>query len=232
MELIIDIETVAVEKNLENLSDELKKHWAHKATLLKFEESTTEIEEKFALKAGIYAEFGKIICIGLGIIDNTHKQIRIKKIANHNEEALLQEFLSIICKLELESKTEIIFCGHNIKEFDLPYICRRATIHQLALPKALRLSGLKPWQVPHQDTLDMWRFGDYKHYTSLDLLATILKVPSSKTDIDGSEVNRVYWEEGSLERIADYCARDIFTTALVYLKLQQKNIEGFEAVNV
>jgi predicted PolB exonuclease-like 3'-5' exonuclease len=232
MELIIYIETVAVEKNLENLSDELKKHWAHKATLLKFEESTTEIEEKFALKAGIYAEFGKIICIGLGIIDNTHKQIRIKKIANHNEEALLQEFLSIICKLELESKTEIIFCGHNIKEFDLPYICRRATIHQLALPKALRLSGLKPWQVPHQDTLDMWRFGDYKHYTSLDLLATILKVPSSKTDIDGSEVNRVYWEEGSLERIADYCARDIFTTALVYIKLQQKNIEGFEAVNV
>lgn len=232
MELIIDIETVAAEKSFDMLSNALKKHWRHKASFLKFEEGVLSIEEIFATRAGIYAEFGKIVCIGLGIIDQNQKKIRIKTIANHDEQLLLTEFLNIIQKLESESKTDIVFCGHNIKEFDLPYICRRATIHQLSLPKALQLSGSKPWQVPHNDTLEMWRFGDYKHYTSLDLLASLLQIPSSKTDIDGSEVNKVYWQEGALERIANYCARDIFTTALVYLKLKHKNIEGLEALYV
>ncbi len=233
MELIIDIETVSEKNSYEVLDESLRAHWEHKANILKLSDEERDTPSKsYFNRAGIYAEFGKIICIGLGFIDREKQQIRIKSLHQHDERELLTSFLSLIQKLEQEHKASIVFCGHNIKEFDLPYICRRALVHGLSLPSSLKLSGLRPWQNPHQDTLELWRFGDFKHYTSLDLLAHVLGIPSSKTDIDGSEVNRVYWLENNLERIAQYCSRDIYTTALVYLKLAHQDAGTYEAVYV
>lgn len=233
MELIIDIETVSGQSGLDQLSADMQGHWERKAMLLRrTDEEPESAASSYFSKAGIYAEFGKIICIGIGLISREQKHIRIKTLANDDEQLLLRSFIELILKMENEHKVNIIFCGHNIKEFDLPYICRRLMVNGLTLPRALQLAGLKPWQVSHQDTLDLWRYGDHKHYTSLDLLARVLDVPSSKTDIDGSEVNGVYWNENDLDRIATYCSRDIFTTALVYLRLKGESIKGFEPVQV
>ena len=233
MELIIDIETVSGQKNISDLKDALQEHWERKANFLKLEPAEIDNPNlSYFNRAGIYAEFGKIICIGIGFVNREQKQVRIKSYANDNEAQLLADFLELIHKLEKEHKTNVIFCGHNIKEFDLPYICRRLMVNGFALPESLNLSGLKPWQINHQDTLELWRFGDYKHYTSLDLLAQVLDVPSSKTDINGSEVNTVYWNDNDLNRIAAYCSKDIFTTALVYLRLKQQNVADYEAVYV
>jgi DNA polymerase elongation subunit (family B) len=220
--LIIDIETVPLFPQWSMLPDGLKAHWQHKMKLMNLDE---EYRENFAAvyqdRAGIYAEFGKIICIGMGFL--TEKEgfwsVRLRSIQAHDEADLLKEFCVLLNRFISQNK-EIIFCGHNIKEFDIPYICRRMLINGIPLPSVLDISGKKPWQLPYQDTLDLWRFGDYKNYSSLDLLAQVLQVPSSKSDIDGSQVASVYWEEKDLDRIAQYCLRDVFTTTLVYLKLK------------
>lgn len=232
MELVIDIETVSGKRNFEELSAPMQAHWQHKASLLKNVTETLTPALSYTAKAAIYAEFGKIVCIGLGFIDMEGKQIRIKTLSDRDEQKLLTDFCALLERLEQEQDGNIVFCGHNIREFDLPYICRRILINGLQLPETLHLSGRKPWQVPHTDTLELWKFGDYKHYISLDLMAEILGVPSSKTDIDGSEVTRVYWEDDNLQRIVAYCSRDIFTTALVYLKLSARPVDGFEPVFV
>ncbi|RYD99869.1 MAG: 3'-5' exonuclease [Sphingobacteriales bacterium] len=232
MELVIDIETVSGKRHFKELSAAMQAHWQHKASFFKNSTDTITPEQSYTDKAAIYAEFGKIICIGLGFIDKEGKQVRIKTLSDREEQKLLVDFCVLLERLAQEHEGNILFCGHNIREFDLPYICRRILVNGLALPETLRLSGLKPWQVPHTDTLELWKFGDYKHYISLDLMAELLNIPSSKTDIDGSEVSRVYWEEDNLQRIADYCSRDIFTTALVYLRLSAQPVKGFEPVFV
>lgn len=232
MELVIDIETVSGEKYFGHLSAAMQAHWQHKASLLKTGAEQVDPAVSYRDKAAIYAEFGKVICIGIGFIDREEQQVRIKTLADREERELLIDFFELIQRLEKENKGDIVFCGHNIKEFDLPYICRRALVCGLKLPKSLELSGLKPWQVPHIDTLELWKFGDYKHYTSLDLMAEVLGIPSSKTDMDGSRVSEVYWENDDLERIATYCSRDIFTTALVYLRLNAHPVDSFDPVFV
>lgn len=220
--LIIDIETVPQFDSFDKLSPLMRKHWEHKVGFLRLSaEEEDDIAAAFLRRAGIYAEFGKIVCVGLGFIvpQGDKLKLRLKSIADDDERSLLQKFCDILHSMEQSQHRDIIFCGHNIKEFDLPYICRRLLIQGLALPQSLQMGGLKPWQVPHKDTMELWRFGDYKHYTSLDLLATILGVASSKTDMDGSMVAEAYWKQGALAQISDYCLRDIHTTALVYLKL-------------
>ena len=220
--LIIDIETVPLYGDWNELPEALQKHWAHKAGFLSLnEEEKADPAHSFQNRAGIYAEFGKIVCIGMGFIIKQDEKyvLRLKSIKHHDEQVLLQEFCDTLLTFEKQHK-EVLLCGHNIKEFDIPYICRRLLINNMPLPKTLDIAGLKPWQVSHQDTLDLWRFGDYKHYTSLDLLAQVLGVPSSKSDIDGSMVGPVYWQLNDLERIATYCLKDIYTTTLVYLRLK------------
>lgn len=220
--LIIDIETVPLSGDWDALPEALQKHWVHKSGFLSLsEEEKADPAFAFRNRAGIYAEFGKIVCIGMGFItQQDHKHvIRLKSISHHNEQTLLQEFCDTLLTFEKQHK-EVLLCGHNIKEFDIPYICRRLLINNMPLPRSLDLAGLKPWQVVHQDTLELWRFGDYKHYTSLDLIALVLGLPSSKSDIDGSMVGQVYWQDGDLERIAAYCLKDIYTTTLVYLRLK------------
>lgn len=222
--LVLDIETVPCREHWLQLDEAFQKHWQHKAEHISLsEEEIGHPDKSFENRGGIYAEFGKVVCIGLGLLTKDDQgngmKIRLKSLFNDDEKALLAEFAKTV-QAFIQINKEIIFCGHNIREFDIPFLCRRFLINGLPLPDSMDFAGLKPWQVPMEDTLHLWRFGDYKHYTSLDLLATVLNVPSSKTDMDGSLVASVFWKEKNLEKIADYCLQDIYTTALVYLKLK------------
>ena len=218
--LFIDIETVPQAENYSELSEKEQYLWRHKASFLTRNEETAE---QIYARAGIYAEFGKIVVASLGwmfgVEDN--RKIRVTTLANNNEATLLSELIEILQKVD---DTNSIICGHNIKEFDIPYICRRILVNGLKLPSILDVSSMKPWQTPYIDTLEMWKFGDRKHYTKLDLLAHIFDLPTSKDDIDGSQVYEVYYKEGDLKRIADYCEKDVVLTCQLYLKMKGQPI--------
>lgn len=230
--LFLDIETVSGEPVYSDLSEDMQALWRLKCRSL-LKQYDEEIDEGVAAdlyeeKAGIYAEFGKIICISVGIVrrDKADKRlgIRLKSFADRDERALLTEFSKIV--EEYYGNPNVFYlCGHNIKEFDIPYICRRLIINQLPLPFMLDLYGKKPWETKHLlDTMELWKFGDYKSYTSLKLLAAVLGFPSPKDDIDGSEVGRVFWEEDDLDRIALYCEKDVLATAQLFLRYQRNPI--------
>ena len=177
-------------------------------------------------RAGIYSEFGRIICIAVGYFHED--ELRIKAFSHHNEKSLLEEFNMLVMEHFNLKGTQL--CAHNGKEFDFPYIARRMIINGITLPLPFQLSGKKPWQINHIDTMELWKFGDYKHFTSLDLLAEILGIESSKSDIDGSMVNEVFYRDNDLERITEYCKRDVSVLAQVYLKLTQNEL--LEGLNI
>lgn len=226
--LFLDIETVSGKLSYDNLNDDFKKLWKLKTkSILKKSDAEFEVDEVadcYTEKAGIFAEFGKIVCISVGIVvhnaETQQYHLRLKSFADHDEKKLLQSFSNLVEKY-YNNPYKHSMCGHNLKEFDIPYICRRMMIHQMKLPTALDISDKKPWETAHLlDTMLMWRFGDYKNYTSLKLLCACFDVPSPKDDIDGSEVGRVYWQEDDLERIAIYCEKDVL--AVVQLLLRYK----------
>ena len=214
--LFLDIETVSQESGFDQLSERFRALWEKKSAVLR---KDSEPEIMYREKAAIYAEFGKIICIGIGYFSEENGQavFRTTAISSHDETALLTEFISILAKLKA-GKWRL--CAHNGKEFDFPYLCRRLLINGLPLPPSLQIMGKKPWETQHLlDTMEMWKFGDIKAYTSLDLMAACLGVPGSKDDINGSQVGRVYHDIGDLARIARYCQKDVSTMAMVYLRL-------------
>lgn len=214
--LFLDIETVPFYSNYQEITPEFKKFWDKKAGLLSRSEGDTP-ESLFA-RAGIYAEFGKIVCISVGysvIVDGV-TTFQIKSFAGDDEKKLLEDFSELLNKSFY--KKEHVLCAHNGKEFDFPYIARRILINGLKLPALLDFAGKKPWEIPHLDTMELWKFGDYKSYTSLDLLASIFGIPTPKDDIDGSEIHRVYWQEKDLARIVTYCQKDVITVAKVLFK--------------
>lgn len=216
--LFLDIETVATVERYDQLPERLKAQWARKTNFLKKEEGETE-EDLFYERAGIYAEFGKIIVVAVGkYIENEKGELGLKTkyYSNSDERELLTEFRSMLEKLPPTTK----LCAHNGKEFDFPYLSRRMLVNGLSLPSLLNLSGKKSWEIPHLDTLEMWKFGDYKHYTSLDLLAAIFHIPTSKGAMDGSMVNEVYYKQGDLSKIAEYCVGDVVAIAQLYLKMK------------
>ena len=221
--LFIDIETVSEKSVYEELSAEMQDFWKNKSKywLKDAEESAEKVAESYKSKAGIYAEFSKVICISVGLIysKNDRKEIRIKSFYGDDEKTLLLEFSELLNnKFDRPDKYKI--CGHNIREFDIPFLSRRMLINGIKLPELLNIAGKKPWEVQHiTDTMEMWKFGDYKNFTSLALLATILGIKSPKDDIDGSMVGQVYWETGDLERIVKYCEKDVKTVAQIYLKM-------------
>jgi len=217
--LFLDIETVSQFPNYQLLPGIFKIHWDKKAERLKKDNETPS--ELYA-KAGIYAEFGKIICISCGFLKNTDKGtfIRIKSFSGDNEVDILTAFSQLLDNSF--NKPENLLCAHNGKEFDYPYIARRTLIRGIKLPKILDIAGRKPWDVQHLDTLDLWKFGDYKTYTSLDLLSAIFNIPTPKDDIDGSRVGEVYWVEKDLPRIVNYCQKDVLAVAQLYLKYKNK----------
>jgi DNA polymerase elongation subunit (family B) len=217
--LFIDIETVASTDDFNTLDERIKTQWARKAGFFKRESGASE-EDLYHERAGIYAEFGKIICIAVGKFfeqESGELGLKTKVYFGDDEKAMLQEFKSMVEKMDSSS---LRFCAHNGKEFDYPYLCRRMLINGLVLPSVLNLSGKKAWEIPHLDTLELWRFGDLKNFTSLDLLATIFDIPSSKTNINGSQVNYVYHKEKGLDRIAQYCRGDVVVLAQLFLKLR------------
>jgi len=236
--LFLDIETVSNKHHYSEMDPALQTLWQTKSKqiLRRYDDPPTEEEaaELYPEKAGIYAEFGKIVCISVGSVrrDKETKElhVRLKSFASADEVEVLQLFSQLI-QQHYNNTSKYFICGHNIREFDIPYICRRMVINSLPLPEALNLAGKKPWETKHLlDTLELWKFGDYKHYTSLKLLAAILGFPSPKDDIDGSEVGRVFWEEDALPRISRYCEKDVLATVQLFLRYQRKPLLTDEQV--
>lgn len=226
--LFLDIETVPEVENFSELSEEKQELFTQKTAYQRKEEVTSN---EFYERAGIWAEFGKIVCISVGYFVNfnsKNRTFRVTSFFGDNEAIILNGFKKL-----LEShfnKPEHILCAHNGKEFDFPYIARRMIINQIALPEKLNLFGKKPWEIGHLDTMELWKFGDYKHYTSLKLLTLILNIPSPKDDISGSEVCGVYYKEKDVARIAIYCEKD--TIAVAQLLLRFNNEPLIEELNI
>lgn len=230
--LFLDIETVPQARVYDALPENLKRLWNKKADqLAKFDKFRSEAEkqpDELYERAGIYAEFGKIICISTGIYRNN--VLWIKSFSGDDERTLLSEFSETLNKAQ--EKHYAFLCAHNGKEFDYPYLIRRMLINGLPVPSILDLSGKKPWEVNHLDTMDLWKFGDYKNYTSLELLATVFGIPTPKDDIDGSEVARVYWEEHDLSRIVKYCQKDVITIVNLFLRFQGKPLIDEQKIQI
>ena len=225
--LFLDIETVPQEEFWSEVSETTKELFIQKTAYQRKENVSSEA---FYERAGIWAEFGKIICISVGyFVDlENKKQLRLRSFFGDDEHKILTDF-KVLLETHFTKKSHVL-CAHNGKEFDFPFIARRMIVHRIALPNKLNLFGKKPWEVPHLDTLEMWKFGDYKQYTSLKLLTAILGVPSPKDDIDGSEVAKVYYKEKNIQRIVSYCEKDTIAVAQVLLRfhnlelLTEKNI--------
>ncbi|WP_029286021.1 3'-5' exonuclease [Pedobacter sp. R20-19] len=225
--IILDIETVPQYQSYDDVPPHMQELWENKTS---HQRKPDQSAADFYERAGILAEFGKIICISLGIFSFQNKSysLRLKSFAGDNEKEILEQFSLLIEKQSASLK----FCAHNGKEFDYPYICRRLLVNSLEIPVQLDISGKKPWEVNHLDTMEMWKFGDYKHFTSLNLLATILNIPTPKDDIDGSQVRQVYYEEKNLDRIVAYCQKDVVTTAQVLLKFKGMDIIPDENITI
>lgn len=216
--LFFDIETVPLTYKFSDLEERGQILWDKKTRFLQ-ERDDVSAEEIYD-RAGIYAEFGKVVCISFGFVlqKSGESQVRLKSIAGKNEKDVLQEFIDLLNSYY--NSSEFLFCAHNGKEFDIPFLSRRILINGLKLPFLLNIAGKKPWEIKHLDTMELWKFGDYKHYTSLDLLTYIFQIPTPKDDMDGSQVASVFYEEGDLERIIHYCEKDVVATIQLFRKYQ------------
>jgi predicted PolB exonuclease-like 3'-5' exonuclease len=228
--LFIDIETVPQVETLAEFPEKLQQLWTRKTETMSKE---GESAEKLFDRAGIYAEFGKIVCISCGTIyrKGTKRIYRVKSFYGTDEVSLLNDFLLMLEKFMANPTHRL--CAHNGMEFDYPYIARRILINGLKLPAILDIAGAKPWEVRDYllDTMQLWKFGDYKHYTSLDLLCTIFGIPTPKDDIDGRQVANVYYRDGDMTRIARYCEKDTLTVAQIMLRFKGEPLiepENFE----
>lgn len=216
--LFLDIETVPQTYQFADVDEKTKELFESKTRFMqKDDKSYTDIYNE---RAGIYAEFGKIVCISVGFVveSSTGKQMRMKSFYHEDEETLLKQFKALL--EEHYNSPYHILCGHNAKEFDFPYICRRMLIHGIILPEALNIAGKKPWEINHLDTMELWKFGDFKAYTSLALLCHVFNIPTPKDDISGADVARVFYEENDLERIKVYCEKDVVALIQLFLKMR------------
>lgn len=214
--LFLDIETVPATESFDDLTDRMKSLWEKKSKQFRLPE---QLPDEVYSRAGIYSEFGRIICISAGFIREKNPfSFRLKSFFGDDEKSLLTDFSAMVSRFSKTSR-DAILCAHNGKEFDYPYIARRMAINELIIPEILDNSGKKPWEVKLLDTMDLWKFGDYKSYTSLELLTTVLGIPTPKDDIDGSMVAGVYYTEKDIERIVRYCEKDVLAVAQVLLRL-------------
>ncbi len=218
--LFIDIETVPQEEHFNSLDDEMKGLWEQKTLYQRKDDFTGEA---FYDRAGIWAEFGKIICISAGYF-TTKNDIRNFRVTSFfgDEPKILKDFNNLLNNHF--NLTQHILCGHNAKEFDIPFIARRMIINQISLPLKLNIFGKKPWEISHLDTLELWKFGDYKHFTSLKLLTKVLGIPSPKGDIDGSQVAKVFYVDKDIDRIVTYCEKDVIAVAQVFLRFRKEDL--------
>lgn len=216
--LFLDIETVPQHPSFTELDESAKVLWEQKTQYQRKDEFSPE---EFYDRAGIWAEFGKIICISVGFFNLKQDGREFRVTSFHGEEKkILEDFKTLLN--DHFNRPKHLLCAHNGKEFDFPYIARRMIVHGMDLPSKLNLFGKKPWEVPHLDTMELWKFGDYKTFTSLKLMAYVLGIPSPKDDIDGSQVRDVYYEEKDIDRIVNYCEKDTITVAQIFLKLRNE----------
>lgn len=234
--LFLDIETVPITASYSELDPTLAHLWDEKAEQMKkriperYDQESNG--ESMFHEAGIFAEFGRVVCISVGIIykDGENLHLREKSFYGEDEKKILTEFADLLNKHYQGS--DCYLCGHNSKEFDFPFIARRMLVHSIPLPEILNVSGKKPWECRFLDTMEMWKFGDYKHFTSLKLLCALFGIPTPKDDIDGSQVAGVFYNEKDYNRIAKYCEKDVLATAQVYLRMngmetiKKENVEG------
>ncbi len=227
--LFIDIETVSEKATYQNLTENWQELWTEKTQRILPSENTAA--EFYEQRAGVMAEFAKVICISIGYFryEGEVMQLRIKSFYADEEKKLLQDFIATLNQMEIQNN-KWCFAGHNIKEFDIPFLCRRLLINGMPIPEYIDFQNMKPWETNSIDTFQYWRFGDYKNYTSLKLLAAALGIASPKDEIDGSQVGTVYWKENNLQRIVTYCQKDIITTANILLRF--KNMPLIEHDNV
>ncbi len=218
--LFLDIETVPQEEFFTQMDPEMQALWEQKTQYQRRDEFSPE---EFYDRAGIWAEFGKIVCISAGYfqIKSDIRNFRVTSFFGEEKE-LLQAFNNLLNNHF--SGPQYVLCGHNSKEFDIPFIARRMIINGVSLSNKLNLFGKKPWEIPHLDTMELWRFGDYKHYTSLKLLTKILGIPTSKDDIDGSQVGEVFYKEKDIDRIVTYCEKDVVAVAQVLLRFRNEDL--------
>lgn len=228
--LFFDIETVPLTYEFKDLEERAQGLWDRKTRFLQ-ERDNLSPDELYE-KAGIYAEFGKVVCISMGFVlqKGGETQIRVKSIANENEKILLQEYIDLLNSYY--NSPDFLFCAHNGKEFDIPFLCRRILINGLKLPFILNVAGKKPWEIKHLDTMELWKFGDFKNYTSLDLLTYIFNIPTPKDDMDGSQVAKVFYEEKNLDRIIHYCEKDVIATIQLFRKYQGDSIIDEEFIQI
>ena len=228
--LFFDIETVPIKYDFKDLDERGQQLWSKKTRFIQ-ERENLNAEEVFE-KAGIYAEFGKVVCISLGFIlqKDGETQIRLKSIANEEEQVLLQEFIDLLNSYY--TAPDFLFCAHNGKEFDIPFLCRRILINGKKIPNILNVSGKKPWEIKHLDTMELWKFGDFKNYTSLDLLSYVFNIPTPKDDMDGSQVAKVFYEDKDLDRIIHYCEKDVVATIQLFRKYQGESIINEEFIHI
>ena len=217
--LFLDIETVSLTENFESLPERLQLHWEKKSALLRSEEPSDKL---YFERAAIYAEFGKVLCIGVGGLIENNAKLKVKTLYHEDERELLLQFKGVI--ENHPAGKNLLLCAHNGKEFDFPYLCRRMLINEIPLPEILNISGKKPWEIQHLDTLEMWKFGDYKNFTSLDLLASVFDIPGSKSLMDGSEVNTQFYKHQNIEKIVEYCREDVVVLTQLFLKVNGKQI--------
>jgi DNA polymerase elongation subunit (family B) len=224
--LVIDIETVPQYGTHDEVPEHFKKLWDLKTQYQRKDETP----EEYYQRAGIWAEFGKIVCISVGVFTKGKENIglRVKSFAGHNEKELLINFSALL----FSQPANLVLVAHNGKEFDYPYICRRLLINGLPFPPQLQLAGKKPWEIIHLDTMELWKFGDYKNYTSLNLLTAIFDIPTPKDDIDGSMVGHVYWNENQLERICTYCQKDVVATAQLIRRYRGEDLIKDEMITI
>lgn len=224
--LFLDIETVPQTENFREISEEAQELFALKTQYQRKDEISPE---DYYERAGIWAEFGKIICISVGFfnLSGSQRQFRLRSFSGE-EKTLLMEFSQLL--EDHFGRPRHLLCAHNGKEFDFPYLARRMVIHDLQLPAKLNLFGKKPWEIPHLDTMELWKFGEFRHYASLRLMAHVLGIPSPKEDIDGSMVRQVYYEDQDLDRIIKYCEQDVITVAQVFLKLRNDRLLDEEEI--
>jgi 3'-5' exonuclease len=219
--LFLDIETVSQYPTFSQVPEAWKELWNRKTDFL-IKDRLSETPESIYPRAAIFAEFGRIICISCGIITGSKedKTLSLKSFFGDDEKEILQQFCEMLGKWATD--TNKCLCAHNGKDFDFPYLCRRLIINGVPIPGLLNIVGKKPWEIPHLDTMELWKFGDFKSYTSLSLLAQSLGIPSPKDDIDGSKVGEVYWQQHDLPRIVSYCQKDVVTVAQVFLRLNDR----------
>ena len=216
--LFLDIETVPQTDTWNNLDSTTQYLWDKKTKSQRKEEIVAS--DFYEQRAGIMAEFGMIVCISVGMIDNNTGKLKIKTFSGE-ERNLLIAFCELFNSPRLNS---IILCAHNGKEFDFPYIARRLLINGIQPPIPFQMFGKKPWEIPHIDTMELWKFGDWKSYVSLELLAHIFGIPTPKDDIDGSMVADIYYKEGDIDRIIHYCEKDVLTLANVFRRMRQEDL--------